>query len=174
MVCSRSWRRRSWRAGGVDRYIGDCVVSVWDLFDAAAAARQACHAACVIRAAVRHFNQVTASPAPLDVHSGIASGPLMAGHVGGVLTGSFGVIGEAVVLAQALEEASPRGQIYIDAVTEELARKAIDARALAPLAVAGHAESVTAFELCGLSEGAAGVEASVSEALARGAAAEQA
>jgi adenylate cyclase len=68
--------------GGVlDRYIGDCVVSVWDLFDAAAAARQACHAACVIRAAVRHFNQVTASPAPLDVHSGIASGPLMAGHV---------------------------------------------------------------------------------------------
>ena len=160
--------------GVVDRYIGDCVVSVWDLSDAATAARQASRAACVIREAVRQFNQVAGSPAPLDVHCGIASGPLMAGHVGGVLTGSFGVIGEPVVLAQALEEASSGGQVYIDAVTAELAGKAIDARALAPLAVAGHAESVTAFELCGLSEGAAGVEASVSEALARGAAAEQA
>src|SRR5215470_6267980 len=31
--------------GVVDRYIGDCIVAVWDLSDAAAAARQASHAA---------------------------------------------------------------------------------------------------------------------------------
>src|SRR6516162_4136209 len=60
--------------GVVDKYIGDCVASVWDMADGAAAARQASRAAYAIREAVRQFNDVAAPPAPLNVHSGIASG----------------------------------------------------------------------------------------------------
>jgi adenylate cyclase len=112
--------------GVVDKYIGDCVMSVWDMSDGAAAACQASRAAYAIREAVRQFNRAAAPPAPLNVHSGIASGPLMAGQVGGALTGTFSVIGEPVVPSQSLEEASPPGQIYVDAATQSLAGSAID------------------------------------------------
>src|SRR5262245_60032718 len=151
--------------GVVTRYIGDCAVSLWDVADGGAAARQASQAAYVIREAVRQFNQVAAAPAPLDVHSGIASGSVMAGKVGGALTGTFSIIGDPVVLAQDLEETSPRGQIYVDAATRDLAGQTIDVRPLAPLALTGCTEPVAAFELCGLQAGTTAVEAIVSDAL---------
>src|SRR6516164_4370146 len=69
-------------------------------------------------------------------------------------------------LSQSLEEASPPGQIYVDAATRSLAGEAIDVRALAAMAVGGRAEPVPVFELSGLGGGASEVEAIVSGAMA--------
>src|SRR5215467_2108858 len=78
--------------GVVDKYIGDCIVGVWDLPDPAEAARQAARAACGIRAAVKEFNEIAHPPERLNVHVGLGSGPVLAGHIGGQTTGKFSVI----------------------------------------------------------------------------------
>lgn len=107
--------------GAVDKYIGDCIVAVWDLPQASEAARQAGRAACAIRAAIDAFNRVAAPPTPLGMHIGIGTGQVIAGVLGGERSGAFTVVGEPVTLAQWLGERSPTGQIYTDSATHDLA-----------------------------------------------------
>src|SRR5690554_5749163 len=114
--------------GVVDRYIGDCVVAVWDLDDAAAAACQAGRAAAAIRASVGWLNETTHAPAPLDVHVGLGSGPVIAGHVGGPVHGGFNVVGDAVTIAEAINDRSETGQILIDEATRAAAGDAFVCR----------------------------------------------
>src|SRR4029453_15430895 len=97
--------------GVVDKYIGDCIVAVWDLDDAAASARQAGGAACAIRGAVGWLNESMRAPEPLDVHIGIGSGPLIAGHVGGELSGRFSGGGGPGGAPRGLRGAPGAGQI---------------------------------------------------------------
>jgi len=155
--------------GVVDKYIGDCIVAVWDLPNAVAGAQQAGRAACAIRAAVRAVNQTAASPTPLDVHIGLGTGPVIAGHVGAE-AGAFSVIGDAVVLAQRLGEVSPSGQIYVDAATHELSAADFAYNALAPLVLPPRPNPVLAYELRGVCDtSVSDVDALVLDAIARSA-----
>jgi class 3 adenylate cyclase len=155
--------------GIVDKYIGDCIVAVWDLTDAGAAARQAGRAACAIRAAVPLLNQAVRSPAPLDVHLGLGSGPLIAGHVGGQMTGTLSVVGEPVVLAERIGELSGPGQIYVDAATREAGADAFVCRALDPVMLPPRVDAVPVFELRGLTDPGADEQAALARsAITRG------
>jgi len=154
--------------GVIDKYIGDCIVAVWDLPDAARGAEQAGRAAWAIHGAVRAFNEAVAPPAPLDVHIGLGTGPLIAGHVGGERTGAFSVIGEPVVLAERLGEASPRGQIYVDAETHDLSADAFAYRSLDALILPPRPEPVVAFELRDLAARTPDTAGIVADAVTRG------
>lgn len=154
--------------GTVDKYIGDCIVAVWDLPDASAAPVQAGRAAWAIRAAVQAFNRTVAPPASLDVHVGIGTGPVIAGVMGGQRSGVFTVVGDTVTLAQRLGDVSPRGRIYADDATRDASAGDFVWQPLAPVALAPHSAPVTAHELVGLRDGGA-VDDVVAAALARAA-----
>ena len=150
--------------GVVDKYIGDCIVAVWDLPHAAEGARQASRAACAIRAAIHGFNRTVAPPSPLDVHIGIGTGPVIAGVMGGERSGAFTVVGEPVTLAQAIGERAPTGQIYTDAATHVLAESGFAWVDLGALALSPLPEPVHGYELCSLRDAAA-LEPVVQQAL---------
>jgi class 3 adenylate cyclase len=151
--------------GVVDKYIGDCIVAVWDLPDAAAGARQASRAACALRAAIAAFNRTVAPPSPLDVHIGIGTGPVIAGVIGGERSGAFTVVGDPVTLAQVIGELSPRGQIFADAATFALAHEGFAWLDLGPLTLPPLPQPVHGYELCTWHDDAA-LETVVAEALA--------
>jgi class 3 adenylate cyclase len=150
--------------GVVDKYIGDCIVAVWDLPHAAEGARQASRAACAIRAAIHGFNRTVMPPSPLDVHIGIGTGPVIAGVMGGERSGAFTVVGEPVTLAQAIGERAPTGQIYADAATHALAESGFAWVDLGELALSPSPEPVHGYELCALRD-AATLEPVVQQAL---------
>jgi class 3 adenylate cyclase len=139
--------------GTVDKYVGDCVVAVWDQPDPRTAALQAGRAARGICAAVQAINSSAVLPVPLDVHVGLGSGPLIDGHVGGEVSGAFSIVGEAVVRAERIGNLSTRGQILVDALTHDATADALRYRALPPVTLPPHREPAAVYELTGLSEG---------------------
>jgi class 3 adenylate cyclase len=151
--------------GVVDKYIGDCIVAVWDLPHAAEAAHQASRAAGAIRAAIYAFNRTVAPPSPLDVHIGIGTGPVIAGVIGGERSGAFTVVGDPVTLAQVIGERAPTGQIYTDAATYALAEDDCAWLDLGELALPPLPGSVRGYELRALRDESA-LDALVEAALA--------
>src|SRR5262249_20440521 len=124
-----------------------------------------------IRGAVGWLNESMRAPAPLDVHIGLASGALIAGHVGGELSGSFSVVGEPVSVAECIGERSGRGQILVDGATFTAAGAAFACRSFDPSTLPQRTDAVPVFELCGLAdEHSAELPALVHTGIARAAA----
>jgi len=104
--------------GAIDEYLGDCIKAAFGLtLTAGDDASQAVAAALAMRDAVAQYNVDRALEPPLGIHIGIGTGP-----VATVPTGSHGsnktcVMGEAARRASALEDASERGQIFVDPET---------------------------------------------------------
>lgn len=133
--------------GHVDKYIGDCIMA---LFGAPVAiedaARQAVNAAIALRNALRQFNADRRLPVPLHVHTGINSGLLIAGDIGGHVKRDFTVMGDTVNVASRLKDASADGQIYVGVDTYLYTKAEFEYREL-KLTLKGRKESVTAYEL---------------------------
>ena len=69
--------------GMVVQYIGDCVLAVFGLGEAETAApRRGVTAARAMRAAIREMTGIDGKPVALDLHIGIATGPVTAGGIG--------------------------------------------------------------------------------------------
>lgn len=155
--------------GVVDKYVGDCIVAVWDLPHAAAGARRAAAAACAIRAAIDAFTRTVALPSPLAVHIGIGTGPVIAGVMGGERSGAFTVVGATVALAQVIGELAAPGQIFTDAETRARAGDGFAWSDLGELALTPLPGTVHGYEL-GSPRDDSALAPVVAAALARGAA----
>lgn len=96
--------------GVVDKFIGDCVLAVFPHPGMAASAAQA---AVEMRSAIQALNAEETLPAPLDVHIGIATGPVIVGEIGGARTRARTVSGDTVAAADRLQHEAERGEIAL-------------------------------------------------------------
>ena len=133
--------------GTVEKFIGDAVMAVFGTpvvheDDALRALR----AVVELRDALAELNEELERDfgMRIAVRTGVTSGEVIAGDARGAE--SF-VTGEAVNVAQRLQQAAASGEILIGEVTYRLARDAVVVEALEPLAVKGKHEPVSAYRL---------------------------
>jgi adenylate cyclase len=107
--------------GLLDKFYGDGMMAV---FGAPRArdddARRAVRAALALHDAVR-AEIAPRLDYPIAISIGLATGDVVAGHFGSPLRMDYTVIGDAVNLAQGLQNAAPAGGIFIDEETYRLA-----------------------------------------------------
>ena len=94
------------------------------------------------------------SAGSLRLHIGIASGHGIARVIGSEARTDYGVLGDAVIVAQRLESQAPTGETYVGALTVGLARDRFVLEPVGPLPVKGKAEPVAAWRLMGRASGA--------------------
>ncbi len=94
------------------------------------------------------------SPArDLGLHIGVSSGHGIARIIGSEARVDYGVLGDAVILAQRLESHAPPGETYVGEATVALARDRFVFEPIAPLAVKGRDTPVPAWRLLGRAAG---------------------
>ncbi len=123
--------------GTVEKFVGDAAMAIFGLpqvheDDALRAVRSAVE----MRDAVAGLG--------LEVRIGVNTGEVVAG------LGETLATGDAVNVAARLEQAAATGEVLIGSATERLARDAIRAEAVEPLALKGKSEPVPAFRVLGL------------------------
>lgn len=104
--------------GTIDEYLGDCVKAAFGLgINRGEGALEAVAAAVEMRNAVDAYNQAQKIQPPLGLHVGLSTGPVAAVPVHSGSSSRTCVVGEAARTASVLEDASERGQIFVDAET---------------------------------------------------------
>jgi class 3 adenylate cyclase/tetratricopeptide (TPR) repeat protein len=138
--------------GTVERHIGDSVMGV---FGAPVAhdndPERAVRAALAVHAAMPELSARFGRA--LDVHSGVASGEVMAAGLGGPDQG-FSVTGETVNLASRLTSEAGTGQILVSAAVRRALAGRLDAVATEALAVKGFAAPVSAWRVLAINRAA--------------------
>jgi class 3 adenylate cyclase/tetratricopeptide (TPR) repeat protein len=100
--------------GMVEQFIGDCVLAVFGLGETqAGGARRGVAAALAMRAAVREITAAEGRPTALDLHVGVATGPVIIGGIGDAPERSTGVMGETVRMAERLGGRCGAGAILV-------------------------------------------------------------
>ncbi|HEY6055979.1 MAG TPA: AAA family ATPase, partial [Gaiellaceae bacterium] len=129
--------------GLVEKFVGDAVMAVFGLPSA-----HEDDALRAVRAAVEVRERLPAVAVETGVELVFRTGL----NTGEVVTGEGQTLatGDAVNVAARLQQAAPPGEILLGAATEALVRGHVDAETLAPLAVHGREEPVSAFRLRGL------------------------
>jgi predicted ATPase/class 3 adenylate cyclase len=144
--------------GTVEKFIGDAIMAVFGVprvheDDAVRAVR----AAAEMREDLADLNGDLEAELGISivVRTGINTGEVVAGDRGG---NQRLVTGDAVNTAARLEQAATPGEILIGERTFELARDAVDAEPIDPLALKGKTEAVGAYRLVSVQKGVAGHE----------------
>jgi class 3 adenylate cyclase/tetratricopeptide (TPR) repeat protein len=88
-------------------------------------------------------------PAGLPLHIGINSGQVVARTFGSSVRLDYGVLGDAVVLAQRLQASAPAGQTYVGQATHQLTESEFVYESLPPVKVRGRPGPVSAWRLTG-------------------------
>ena len=139
--------------GTVEKFIGDAVMAVFGVptvheDDALRAVR----AASQMRDLLDTLNTELERDwgARLEIRTGVNTGEVIAGDPS---SGQSFVTGDTVNVAARLEQAAEPGEILIGAVTRDLVRDAVQAKAVEPLELKGKAEAVAAFRLLDVAPG---------------------
>lgn len=138
--------------GYIDKYVGDEIMA---LFGAPAAHENdpelALRAALAMMERLEKINQnpPIPLPTPLGIHMGINTGMVIACMVGAGKTRSYTVMGDAVNIAARLEDASERGQIFVNEDTYNLTNRLFIFEKYGPVQAKGIAEPLIVYELKG-------------------------
>ncbi|MEZ5118248.1 MAG: adenylate/guanylate cyclase domain-containing protein [Candidatus Nanopelagicales bacterium] len=136
------------RYGGLlEKYVGDALLA---LFGAPVAhdddADRALRCAAQMHDAVREMTHHVEALG-LSLHIGVDSGPVLARPIGDGTGGHYGVLGEAVVVAQRLSSLAPRGETYVGRATAQLAGTSVVLEDLGPMTVKGRTEPLSVHRL---------------------------
>ena len=135
--------------GTVDKFMGDEIMA---LFGAPVAhendPERALRATLEMMDAIAAFNREHATE--LDIHVGVNSGPVVAGHIGAQDRQDYSVMGDAVNLAARLGGASKNGEIYVGPNTYRQTAALFDFETLPPLKVQGKKKPIEIRRLIGL------------------------
>ena len=126
--------------GRIDKHMGDAVVALWGVDTARESDPEyAIRAALAMQAALAEFK----AGHTLRMRIGLSTGPVLLGTVG--TTGEFSGLGDAVDLAEQLEEAAPTGGVLISHDTYRHVRGVFDVLEQEPLVVKGKVEPVQTY-----------------------------
>jgi adenylate cyclase len=138
--------------GTLDKFMGDAVLAIWNSPD-----QQEDHALRAVRAALnirsRALEAHALFPNPgqhMVFRIGVSTGLAMVGNVGTNDLFNFTAIGDAVNLAQRLQNAAKPHQILLYKETYEIVQEHVLATPLKTLMVKGRAQPVEVYELKGL------------------------
>jgi class 3 adenylate cyclase/tetratricopeptide (TPR) repeat protein/ABC-type cobalamin/Fe3+-siderophores transport system ATPase subunit len=138
------------RGGSVDKYLGDCLMAVFGhpvpvRDDAGAAVEAALEMLQLLEETVVHLGL----EAPLELHIGVNTGPLVAGDLRGRAIREFHVLGDAVNVAARLKQRAPLGRIYVGEQTYAETADRFDFEPLEPMQLKGKEARVATYELIG-------------------------
>ena len=135
------------REGGlVDKYLGDAVMAVWGVDrDSEDDPLRAVRAARAMQGALEDFNEER--EVRLSLRAGIDTGEALWGEIAGDRPTAMG---DAVNLAQRLEQACVPGEVLVSSEVERATRNFVRYRELAPIEVKGRSEPVRPFEVVSL------------------------
>ncbi len=134
--------------GFVEKFVGDAVMGV---FGAPVAheddPERALYAALLMRDGVAGLNErwVRRIAAPLALHIGVNTGPVVTGQIGSGSGAAYAVTGDAVNTAARLQSSARPGQIVASQSTYRLTQHAFDFEALGDVALKGKAEPVSVY-----------------------------
>jgi adenylate cyclase len=136
--------------GYVEKFAGDALLA---LFGAPVAHEDDSSRALVVAMEMHRelARVVTELPyeADLTLHVGVNSGHGIARILGSQVRMDYGVLGDAVILAQRLESAAPPGETYVSESTVRLTRKRFEFEPVGELILKGKQEPVPAWRLTG-------------------------
>lgn len=146
-LINRLWQRLDRvivaHGGTIDKHIGDQVMAVWGTQGAREDdPERAIRAALALQAELQQV-EVGGGAAPLQIRSGINTGPVLLGAVG--TTGEYTAMGDTVNLASRLAHAAPPGRLLISHDSYRHVRGLFDVQALDPLVVRGKREPVQVY-----------------------------
>jgi adenylate cyclase len=143
--------------GIVDKFIGDCIMGIWNAPAANADhAFSACRAAETIRQAMRQVTRPDGRTDGQFVRIGINSGVSLVGNIGSAERLSYTAIGDVVNVASRLEALGKEfnAEILISEETRKLAGPQIVTRSHGTAAIKGRTSKVKVFELMRLDDAA--------------------
>jgi adenylate cyclase len=137
--------------GYVDKFAGDALLA---FFGAPVAHDDDADRALMVAAEMhRQLARLRAELPPaageLTLHVGVNSGHVVARVIGSEVRLDYSVLGDAVILAQRLESATPPGETYVGETTVELTRRRFEFEPIGELALKGKARPVRAWRLIG-------------------------
>jgi class 3 adenylate cyclase len=143
--------------GTVARMMGDGILALFgaphaqedDAERAVRAGLDVVDAAGIARRRARELG-ATVDGDQLRVRVGVATGPVVAGIVGGGTMSEYTVLGDAANLAARLEKLARPGTVLIAAATRRAVEHAIDAASVGSLEVRGRETPVEAFRVLGI------------------------
>lgn len=138
--------------GTLDKFMGDAVMAMWNSPDPQSDhALRACRAALeIINRSVEAHGRFSNPDHHLVFRVGVSTGPAIVGNVGTSELFNYTAIGDSVNLAQRLQIAAPRGQVYIQKSTHEIVKNHIVAETIPPLTVKGREQPVEVYLLTGM------------------------
>jgi class 3 adenylate cyclase len=136
--------------GYLDKFIGDAVVVVMNgPIDQADHAQRAANCATAVQKAVSAMNAEGLFPeiGALEVGIGIATGPMVAGNIGGESQMEYTVIGDTVNLAARLCGKAPGGAVWVNQACRDGLKDHGGIDELEAMAVKGKAEKVRVHQI---------------------------
>ena len=138
--------------GFVEKFVGDAVLAV---FGAPVAheddPERACHAALdmLARCAELSLEWEPCFGRPVQLHVGVHTGPVVAGHLGGAAGAAYAVTGDTVNTTARLLSAAEAGAILVSEATQALTRHRFAFEPAGELALRGKAEPIRVHRLTG-------------------------
>lgn len=138
--------------GFVEKFVGDAVLAV---FGAPVAheddPERACHAALEMldRCGVLSREWESRFGQPVQLHIGLHTGPVVAGHLGGAAGAAYAVTGDTVNTAARLLSAAEPGTILVSEALHALVRHRFAFEAAGALALRGKTEAIVVHRLLG-------------------------
>ncbi len=136
--------------GVIDKFIGDCIMALFGVFDEPEFSQRS------ILSAIEIMNSLRSKKAEferefgigIDIRVGIATGRVLVGPIGSDVRADYTAIGEAVNLASRLQEMASPGEILIDRKTKEkITNKNINLSPIGSIRIKGIPEPVEVFRI---------------------------
>jgi class 3 adenylate cyclase len=137
--------------GTLEKYIGDALLAMWGApFEDDHAAQRALSAAIDMRKSVAELNakRTGMGQVPVEVHIGVHSGRVAAGHIGADAYMQYAVIGDTTNIASRICSAASPGEILISESTKlQIGNGAVNLTPLQPVRVKGKEEPLVLYRV---------------------------
>lgn len=140
--------------GTVDKFMGDCVMSVFGApIKSEAHLEQGLKAAMAIKKAVEELNRVRSQDGrvALEMGIGLSSGEVIAGNMGSMVRMDYTAVGDTVNLASRLTDLSGGGDILVSEAVFDAVRGKVEAEEIRGVVIKGFEQPVTLYNIKGFS-----------------------